>query len=80
MKTRITLIIIVFLAASELYGQTSDNCVTGVILSAYSERAYSSEPVTDQQLDVILKCGIKAPSAKNAQPWKFTVVKNEAAM
>jgi nitroreductase len=31
--------------------------------------------VTDQQLDLILKCGIKDPSAMNNQPWRFTVIK-----
>jgi nitroreductase len=29
---------------------------------------------------LILKCGIKAPSAKNIQPWKFTVINDEASM
>lgn len=72
--------VIVFFAASGLYGQTPDNCVTNTLLTAFSERAYSSEPVTDQQLDLILKCGIKAPSARNRQPWRFTVIKDEAVM
>jgi nitroreductase len=36
--------------------------------------------VTDQQVDLILKCGIKAPSGRNNQPWRFTVVKDEATM
>jgi len=81
MKTRLALLsFIVIFAASKLYGQTTDNCVTGVILSGYSERAYSTEPVTDQQLDMILKCGIKAPSARNNQPWRFTVVKDDTLM
>jgi len=81
MKTRLALFLVILIfAAAKLYGQTLDNCVTGVILSSYSERAYSTEPVTDQQLDMILKCGIKAPSARNNQPWKFTVVKDEALM
>jgi nitroreductase len=31
-------------------------------------------------LDVILKCGIKSPSARNLQPWKFTVIKDETTM
>jgi nitroreductase len=76
MKIRIELIVIVFLTTSRLYGQISDNCVANTLLTAYSERAYSSEPVTDQQLDLILNCGIKAPSARNKQPWKFTVIKD----
>ena len=65
---------------ADLYGQTPDNCVTAVILSGFSEKAYSSEPVTDQQLDLILKCGIKAPSARNYQPWKFTVIRDDSTM
>ncbi len=80
MKIKFGLIVIVFAVASTLYGQTFDNCVVNTLLTSFSERAYSSEPVTDQQLDLILKCGIKAPSARNRQPWKFTVIKDEAVM
>jgi nitroreductase len=80
MKIRLSLLFIAFFAVSKLYCQNPGNCVTDVILSGYSERAYSSEPVTDQQLDWILKCGIKAPSGRNKQPWKFTVIKDEATM
>jgi nitroreductase len=54
--------------------------VVRTILSGYSERAYSTEAVTDQQLDIILRCGIKAPSGRNNQPWRFTVVRDEATM
>ncbi len=80
MKTKLSFLVIAFFAASKLFGQTTDNCVTSVILSGYSEKAYTSEPVTDQQLDIILKCGIKAPSGRNIQPWKFTIIKDEATM
>lgn len=68
------------LAITKLQGQVSDNCVANVILSSYSERAYTSEPVADAQLELILECGIKAPSARNLQPWKFTVINDEATM
>jgi nitroreductase len=80
MKIKLSLFAIVLFAMAQLQGQISDNCVVNAILSAYSERAYSTEPVTDQQLDLILQCGIKAPSARNIQPWKFTVIKDEATM
>jgi nitroreductase len=80
MKTRLAFIIIVICISSELYSQTNANCVTNTLLTAFSEKEYSTEPVTDQQLDLILKCGIKAPSARNKQPWKFTVIKDEAVM
>ena len=80
MKIKLSLLVIALLTVSNLYGQTPGNCVTGVLLSSYSERTYTSEPVTDQQLDSIMKCGIKAPSGRNIQPWKFTVIRDEATM
>lgn len=80
MKLRLTILLTAFIAVSNLYSQVTDNYVTGTILSSYSERAYTTVPVSDNQLDLILKCGIKAPSARNNQPWKFTVIKDEATM
>jgi nitroreductase len=80
MKIKFNLILISLLAAINIYGQTSSTSVTDVILSGYSQRAYTSEPVIDQQLDLILRCGIKAPSSKNNQPWKFTVIKDTVTM
>ena len=80
MKKIHLLLIIAILAGGHLKGQVSGNCVTDVILSGYSVRNYTSEPVTDQQLDLILKCGIKAPSANNRQPWKFTVIRDDSTM
>jgi nitroreductase len=80
MKIKLSLLAIILFAASAINGQNADNCVTQVILTSYSEKAYSSEPITDQQLDLILKCGIKAPSSRNKQPWKFTVIKDDATM
>lgn len=80
MKTLISFFVIFFLAVGQSTGQVSGNNVTDVILSGYSVRAYTSVPVTDQQLDIILKCGIRAPSANNRQPWKFTVIRDEPSM
>lgn len=80
MKTKLSLLVIAFFTVSKLFGQATDNCVTSVLLSGYSKRAYTTAPVTDEQLDLILKCGIKAPSARNIQPWKFTVIKDETTM
>lgn len=80
MKTRFFLIVIVLFVTTGLYAQMTETAVTGLLLSAYSEKEYSDQPVTEEQLDVILRCGIKAPSAVNRQPWKFTVVKDTATM
>ena len=80
MKTIVSLTLIIFLAAGQLRGQATGNSVTDVILSGYSVQKYTSTPVTEQQLELILKCGIKAPSANNRQPWKFTVIKDDSTM
>ena len=80
MKTIVSFIVILICITSELYSQTTDNCVTNTLFKAFSERTYSSEPVTDQQLDLVLRCGIKAPSARNKQPWKFTVISDDSVM
>jgi nitroreductase len=80
MKTILSLLFIVILTTGQLKGQSSGNAVTDAILSGYSVRKYSTQPVTDKQLDLILKCGIKAPSANNRQPWKFTVIRDDSAM
>lgn len=80
MKTILSLLLIAILAAGQLKGQVAGNYVIDAILSGYSVKNYTSEPVTDQQLDLILKCGIKAPSASNRQPWKFTVIRDDSTM
>lgn len=68
------------MVVSKLNGQNTDNSVTKLILSTYSEKAFISDPVTSQQLDIILKSGMKAPSSRNNQPWKFTVIQDEPTM
>jgi nitroreductase len=80
MKTKLLLLLTGFLMCAMLTAQTSGNCVVDGILKGYSPRNFTSEPVTDQQLHLILECGIKAPSARNNQPWRFTVIKDTATM
>jgi nitroreductase len=75
-KTISVLLITLFAGSVLLNGQNLAGSVTDVILNSYSVRMFSSEPVSDQDLDIILKCGIKAPSSRNGQRWKFTVVKD----
>lgn len=77
---KLALLFFAFIVSAVLFGQTSGNCVVDNILAGYSERMYTTVPVTDEQLDLILKCGIKAPSARNNQPWRFTVIRDEPSM
>ena len=80
MKTILGLLAFALLTAGQLNGQASGNAVIDAIMSGYSVRNYTTQPVTDKQLDLILKCGIKAPSANNRQPWKFTVIRDDSTM
>ena len=82
MKAKSFLLLIALIIGANQFsnGQSSGNPVTDLLLSAWSPRDYITEPVTDQQIDIIVKCGIKAPSGRNNQPWHFTIIKSEAIM
>ncbi|MBP0962691.1 MAG: nitroreductase family protein [Oscillospiraceae bacterium] len=43
-----------------------------------SIRRFTNEPVTDAQMEQLLRAAMQAPSAGNAQTWDFVVVKNKA--
>ena len=49
-----------------------------VIQDRRSIRNFTEDPVSDQDLDMILEAGRQAPSGENAQPWRFIIVKSEA--
>jgi len=48
-----------------------------VIQDRRSIRDFTSDSVSDQELDMILEAARQAPSGENAQPWRFIVVKDE---
>jgi nitroreductase len=79
MKIKMTFLFIILLGSVKLTGQNPGN-LTDILLTSYSERSYTSQPVTDHDLNIILQCGIKAPSGRNNQPWRFTVINDEATM
>ncbi len=45
-----------------------------------SIRSYKDEPVSDEQVDTLLRAAMAAPSAGNQQPWEFVVIRDRAAM
>jgi nitroreductase len=47
-----------------------------VIQDRRSIREWTDEPVSEQDLTMILEAGRQAPSGENAQPWRFIVVKD----
>jgi len=53
------------------------NDVLQNILTRRSVREFKAEQIKDEELDLILKAGIYAPSGMNKQSWQFTVVQNK---
>lgn len=50
------------------------------VFARRSIRAYTAEPVTDEQVDRLLRAAMAAPSAGNQQPWRFVVVSDRATL
>ena len=47
------------------------------IFARKSVRKFTSEPVSDKQVETLLRAAMAAPSAKNGQPWRFVVVNDK---
>ena len=41
-----------------------------------STRFFTDAPVTDEQVEILLRAAMAAPSAHNQQPWRFVVVRS----
>ncbi len=54
------------------------NPVEKVIMERRSIRNFKKQPVPDNMIRRILEAGRFAPTAGNAQPWKFVVIKDQA--
>jgi nitroreductase len=52
---------------------TDPQMILDLIISRQSDRKYSAKTIEKEKLDRILEAGRMAPSACNAQPWKFVV-------
>lgn len=56
------------------------NEVINVIKSRRSIRAYKTTPLTDEQINILTDAALASPSAMNAQPYRFIVIKNKAML
>ena len=50
------------------------------IFARRSIRKFHSNPVDDEKIDLLLQTAMAAPSANNAKPWHFIVVKDRQAL
>ena len=54
--------------------------VLSVIHSRKSVRHYTDQPVTREELDTLLRAGMAAPTAGNAQPWTFVAMTDKGKL
>lgn len=59
---------------SEDMKNNSQQAVIENIMTRASVRQFTSQPVPDDTLELIVKAGMAAPSAMNLQPWQFVVI------
>lgn len=45
-----------------------------------SIRKYLNKPVEDEKLQEVLRAAMNAPTARNAQSWRFMVIRNRSAL
>ncbi|MBQ5981482.1 MAG: nitroreductase family protein [Prevotella sp.] len=57
--------------------QLYSNDVIKAIMDRRSIRRYLDKPVEHEKLEVVVRCGINAPSAVNRQPWIVRVVEDQ---
>lgn len=69
-------------ALSRMWQETGDNPLLNEtirnILSRRSVREFTEKEIPRANLEMILQCGIHAPSGHNMQTWKFTVIQDLA--
>jgi nitroreductase len=56
------------------------NSVLNAIAERRSIRSYTAEKISREQFDILLKAAGEAPSARNSQPWHFSVTQNRGIL
>lgn len=46
------------------------------VMTRRSIRAYTAEPVTEREVETLIRAAMQAPSAMNEQPWEFVVIQD----
>jgi nitroreductase len=58
----------------------SSDAVFENIFNRKSVRSFTSEPVSEEHVEAMLKAAMAAPTAVNYQPWRFVVVTDRAQL
>lgn len=77
MKSRFLLIALAAMTLTVMNSCSNNNAADDVLENIHnrkSVRQYTSEPVSDEHIQIMLKAAMAAPTAVNYQPWRFVVV------
>lgn len=75
---KFTLLTLMAMVSVTALGQECNQGALDNIFSRKSVRSYTDQPVSQEQVETILKAAMAAPSGMNAQPWRFVVVREQA--
>ena len=75
---KLTLVTLIAMVSVTALGQERNQGALDNIFSRKSVRSYTDQPVSQEQVETILKAAMAAPSGMNAQPWRFVVVREQA--
>ena len=67
---------------SEVKNESNENskAMLEMIMTRTSIRKYTEQPVEKEKVEAMLRAGMAAPTAVNAQPWHFVVVNDKAKL
>lgn len=61
-------------------GENSAEAVLNNIHSRKSVRSFTSQPVSADQVETLLRAAMAAPTGMNVQPWSFVVIQDRAEL
>lgn len=67
-------------SSTPMQKENSTEAVINNIMTRTSIRKFTSQPISKDTLDLLVKAGMAAPSAVNAQPWAFIVVTDKPTL
>lgn len=67
----------VFQTESQTSAGSKQQSTLEILTTAKTATKFTSEPLSEDHLKQILSAGLNAPSARNSQPWHFSVVRNK---
>jgi nitroreductase len=74
MKKTISVLLSFFIFT--LFAAANENEAIKPIINHYAARSFLSTPVSQAEIDLLVRAAVNTPSARNLQPWHFTVVQN----